>query len=297
MQFSVIIPHKNQLGFLRRCLDSIPGRKDIQVVVVDDNSDVSDGEWATFRCDYPNVELILTKEGKGAGYARNVGLAKAKGKWIVFADADDFFHEGAFDRLDEYCGSDYDVIFFYADSVDGTTLEPAGDRMHYVRRCYDSNDTDRIRFLHLVPWCKMIRHSVIDENNIVFEEIEVSNDVMFSIRLGAAAKQVLILNEPLYCATVNRDSLRYKADVNRLKVRIKARKRANDFLYDNHLEQYRVPFRNDPWCWIQSLIPSHPFLVLWAIWVSRYKGATLRYVKDLLLMVRDGFMKRIKVIL
>ncbi len=38
-------------------------------------------------------EYYLTKEGKGAGYARNIALDYALGEWLVFADADDFFQK------------------------------------------------------------------------------------------------------------------------------------------------------------------------------------------------------------
>ena len=37
--YSIIIPHKNTPKFLQRCLDSIPQREDLEVIVVDDNSD------------------------------------------------------------------------------------------------------------------------------------------------------------------------------------------------------------------------------------------------------------------
>ena len=86
--YSVIIAHKNLMGLLRRTLDSIPQRSDIQTIIVDDNSDIAAEEWAAFMKNYEQEELVLTKEGRGAGYARNVGLTRARGRWIIFADAD-----------------------------------------------------------------------------------------------------------------------------------------------------------------------------------------------------------------
>lgn len=52
-----------------------------------------------------NTEVLFTKEGKGAGYARNIGLSHARGKWIIFADADDFFTADCFTILNEYMDS------------------------------------------------------------------------------------------------------------------------------------------------------------------------------------------------
>lgn len=39
INYSIIIPHKNIPKLLRRCLDTIPRREDVQVIMVDDNSD------------------------------------------------------------------------------------------------------------------------------------------------------------------------------------------------------------------------------------------------------------------
>ena len=39
INYSIIIPHKNIPNLLQRCLDSIPNREDVQIIVVDDNSD------------------------------------------------------------------------------------------------------------------------------------------------------------------------------------------------------------------------------------------------------------------
>lgn len=48
-KYSIIIPHKNTIHLLERCVDSIPRRKDIQIIVVDDDSCVSKEEWSYFK--------------------------------------------------------------------------------------------------------------------------------------------------------------------------------------------------------------------------------------------------------
>ncbi len=99
--YSIIIPHKNTPDLLQRCLDSIPRRVDLQIIVVDDNSDIEKVNFIHFPgLNDPHIEVVFTKEGKGAGYARNVGLKHAKGKWLVFADADDKFNECFNDSMD-----------------------------------------------------------------------------------------------------------------------------------------------------------------------------------------------------
>ena len=48
INYSIIIPHRNIPLLLRRCLDSIPRRMDIQIIVVDDNSDPGQVDFEHF---------------------------------------------------------------------------------------------------------------------------------------------------------------------------------------------------------------------------------------------------------
>jgi glycosyltransferase involved in cell wall biosynthesis len=124
--FSIIIPHKNIPNLLQRCLDSIPRREDIQIIVIDDNSDGNIVDFKKFPgLGEKNVEVYFTKEGKGAGYARNVGLAHAKGNWLLFADADDFYCDNLLQILDEYKETNFDIVYFSTISCFSTTLAPA----------------------------------------------------------------------------------------------------------------------------------------------------------------------------
>lgn len=90
--YSIIIPHYNVPELLQRCLNSIPNLPSFQIIIVDD---CSDGKIVDFRCfpgmERENVKCIFLKEKHGAGFARNLGLRYACGKWVLFADADDFF--------------------------------------------------------------------------------------------------------------------------------------------------------------------------------------------------------------
>ena len=110
--YSFIIPHRNSPKLLERCLNSIPQREDIEVIVIDDNSDVV----CKPMIHRPDVTLIEidAEHSKGAGRARNYGMANAKGKWLLFADCDDFYEKGFIDVLDKYKDSTFDIIFYDA---------------------------------------------------------------------------------------------------------------------------------------------------------------------------------------
>ena len=97
--YTIIIPHKNCPDLLKRCVDSIPVRDDVQIIVVDDNSD--EDKKPSIERKGMEVVLLDASSSKGAGRARNVGLKHAKGKWLLFADADDYYTDNLSKFLDK----------------------------------------------------------------------------------------------------------------------------------------------------------------------------------------------------
>lgn len=209
INYSIIIPHKNTPDLLQRCLNSIPYREDIQVIVVDDNSDSSIVDFSHFPgMSGPNVEILFTKEGKGAGYARNIGLQHAKGKWLLFADSDDYYAGGFIEKLDIYLQSNYDIIYF---NVYGNS-KGEHDRGRYINslyRKYFSGEIgiEEVKYLIWVPWNKMFSLQFILKNKILFDEIPVGNDAFFSLKSGEKTGNVLVINDKLYCITWNSYSI------------------------------------------------------------------------------------------
>jgi glycosyltransferase involved in cell wall biosynthesis len=217
--FSIIIPHKNIPNLLQRCLDSIPNRDDIQIIVTDDNSDILEVNGIKLNDlpeKYPYVEWSWGKNEngrKGAGYARNLGLERAKGKWLVFADADDFFHKNLDEALNKYLTSEYDLVFFgmnsfYSDDTlkichrEGTINEDIKKAING-----DIYSRDKIKYRFLYPSCKLIKRSLVEDNNIKFDEIPASNDTMFSVKISSCANRVTFDNSIIYCLTYRNNSL------------------------------------------------------------------------------------------
>lgn len=210
--YSFIIPHKNSPELLRRCIDSIPNRSDIQVIVVDDNS-ANDKRPALTR---ENLEIIQLdeKNSKGPGRARNIGLARATGKWILFADADDFYDLNFMDVLDSYSNDESEVVYFNAKSVISETLRPAkltGFMNKYFDDCIgDVQSINKIKYGPHFPWNKMVKLSFLKKYNIVFEEIPRGEDAFFSYCVGYLSSKVKIEKKRIYVYTWNMNSLTKK---------------------------------------------------------------------------------------
>ena len=210
--FSIIIPHFDIPDLLMRCLKSILVSEDIQVIVVDDNSTDADTYLERFpELSRPYLEFIRTKTGGGAGYARNVGLEHAKGKWLLFADADDFFVDDMYDIICSYADSEADVIYFKNKAVLSDNTNIKSDRCSYINKNIDKylayGDEWPIRAKMYVPWGKMIKRSLIVKNNIRFDEIKYSNDVYFSLLVGYYAEKIVVADRVIYILTCRSNSL------------------------------------------------------------------------------------------
>lgn len=206
ISYSFIIPHHNSPKLLERCLDSIPQREDIEIIVVDDNSDADKKAYS----DRSDVRIIYidAKHTKGAGRARNYALKEAHGKWIVFSDADDFFVPGFMEVLDKYKDKDLEVVYHDAKAVHTHTLEPMPKLLQRHNRFFDSYDgskktEDNIRFRIHSPWWKMVRRDFISRYQIQFEEVPKGNDVFFTYQVGFFANKIAVERERLYVYTFN----------------------------------------------------------------------------------------------
>lgn len=212
LNFSIIIPHKNSADLLQYCLDSIPNRDDVQVIVVDDNSDADKVDFNHFpKWKGNNYECYFTKEGKGAGYARNVGLEHAVGKWLVFVDADDFLTEDADRIFEENKDADADIVFFRHKAVMQHDHNIVSDRVSYYARMVDeyfeSQEDWKLRLWGFIPVCKFVRRSMVEQNHIRFDEVKYSNDCYFSTCAGIKANKILVCNNVFYVITESGNSL------------------------------------------------------------------------------------------
>lgn len=238
INYTFIIPHHNSPKLLNRCLDSIPQRDDIQIIVVDDNSDGDKKPTINRRSEVEYI-FIDENETKGAGRARNKGLQKAKGRWLLFADADDYYNEGFIRILDKYVNSNLDILFFNVSSNDSGI----NNRALHIQNKYNSFLSDKvsidiIKYTLWIPWNKMFSSAFIKLNGIQFDEIPVGNDAFFSLKASDNATNIKVIDDCLYCVTYNEQSLTYskmsfEKEMNYLTINL----RINDFLLTKGLNE------------------------------------------------------------
>ncbi len=197
INYSIIIPHYNDVESLIRCLASVPVRDDIEVLVINDGTpDEAEQLRRDIDSDSRSNLTVFANEGilRSAGSCRNTGLKYAKGRWLVFSDADDYFSDDAFDIMDVHLEDDSDIIYFRIDSINYPEMTQ-GTRHLYLTELLDNYQKGLISDIVLKcgwtsPCGKMIRRGLVADNSVRFDEIRYSNDVMFGIKAGFCAGKI-----------------------------------------------------------------------------------------------------------
>lgn len=121
IKLSIIIPAFNAENTLKRCLDSVLQQKDdeLEIVVINDGSkDLSDEIMQEYKLKYPEIISYYKKQNTGVADTRNYGIEKAKGKYIMFLDSDDYIDIHLYNIIKQYIERDIELIKFKLQRVD-----------------------------------------------------------------------------------------------------------------------------------------------------------------------------------
>ena len=236
---SLIIPHHDIPILLRRCLASIPRRDDLQVIVVDDHSDEKYiPDLRKIEKDFPHITILYLEKNGGGGKARNEGLKVAKGRYVLFADADDFFNYCLDQVLDDYKETDYDIIYFDNCSVDTDTYVNVRRyvALHKKVMLYQKQPEKalfQLRYLFGEPWCKMVKREVIERHHIQFSETIIHNDTKYSYLVGYHCQSARVDARAIYCVTDRAGSVSKCSSLDRMFTRTQVFAEATVF-YQTH---------------------------------------------------------------
>lgn len=188
---SLIIPVYNVEKYLKKCLDSIINQtfSDFEIILVDDGSKDNSGIICDEYATNDSRILVIHKDNGGVSSARNLGIIKASGEWILFVDADDVVPK--------------DTLLYYANSIASNDI----DMILGSYATYDENDNIKkyntkqfektISMLECLKlfyhsdtklfqgyiWNRPMKRSIIMDNNIRFNEfIYFKEDGLFAVQ-------------------------------------------------------------------------------------------------------------------
>lgn len=222
---SVVVPVYKVEKYLKKCIDSIINQtlQDIEVILIDDGSPDNCGSICDEYKNSANVMGVLVKvihkENEGVSAARNDGLKKASGEWIIFCDSDDYMEPNALQTLYEKGNEEQaDVVFGDVNLVyeDGRTKTVA-----FYKNEFTTEDNDTISSLIKAdfsrgycfdppkegaafgyggPWNKLVKRNLLVDNGIVFDTKlkGIFDDILYTAYLFANAKKVSYVHTVVY---------------------------------------------------------------------------------------------------
>ena len=213
--FSIILPIYNVEKYLRRCIDSLLAQQfnDYELILVDDGATdgcpaICDEYAAAHEC----VSVVHKKNG-GLSSARNAGLDRAHGEYILFIDSDDFVNNtSALSDLAKRIEERHeDIILFGC-----INREEKTGREYESRGNYDMaliNRGDKVATLAYLAesgnfpgsaWIMTVKRSLIEKLGIRFPDGLTAEDYYWNSNLLCAAESVGAVNNQLYTYIKNR---------------------------------------------------------------------------------------------
>ncbi|MDQ2734823.1 MAG: glycosyltransferase [Pseudomonadota bacterium] len=208
---TVVLPVFNAQAHLGPLLASLRSQTaaSFEIVAVDDGS--SDASLSMLRAAAAQDQrfIVLSQRNRGVSAARNLALTHARGRWIAFADADDWLDPRLLETwrdhgdragLDLVLGNGFRFIgtptppgLSPAQSlVTSPMAQPIFSGTDWIKRCIA-----RRQWPHFV-WLQLVSRRMILAGELRFVEGIVHEDVLWTLRLGLLARRVGFSAEPLY---------------------------------------------------------------------------------------------------
>ncbi len=116
MKLSIIIPVYNVEEYIEKCILSLQDQdiphSDYEIIIINDGSpDNSREVIIRLAAQYNNI-VFIEQENKGVSQARNAGIDKAIGQYLLFIDPDDYVEANSFSHIwKDACESNAEVVF------------------------------------------------------------------------------------------------------------------------------------------------------------------------------------------
>ena len=167
---SIIVPIYNAERFIEKCIDSLLNqtKQELEFILINDGS--TDNTESIIK-KYTDKRIKYFKnKNQGIGKTRNFGISKAKGKYLMFIDSDDYITENACEELylkAKTSKADIVVCDFYK-VYDNKKQEEI--KLPSFKTTSLKDNPNILIDINLAPWNKLYKTSLIKENNIKFVE-------------------------------------------------------------------------------------------------------------------------------
>lgn len=211
---SIIVPVYNAEKYLEECMESILSQtyRNIEIICVDDGSTDQSAEIIkSFQKKDKRIHLIQQKN-QYAGVARNHGFDVAKGEYVMFLDADDYFDQSLVEKMvSAIYGKNADIAICKSKGFDEERkkehdlLEALKLELLPEKDPFSKKDIPGHLFQLTAGWAwdKIYRSEFLKKKNLHFQDIRVANDELFVDLAFAEAERITTVKEVLVTHRTN----------------------------------------------------------------------------------------------
>lgn len=202
---SIIIPVYNASNKLNRCVDSVLKQSfsNIEVILVDDGSKDDSLSLCESIAQSDERVRVYHQENAGVSAARNLGIRKATGNWLMFVDSDDWVVPTAVAQMVELVEKDdspMGVCSLCSDYLKNSITVVLDDEKLPISRIFAKYPQDSRLGMVLCTVCnKIFRREIISAHGIQFEQgICFGEDFIFNMRFFQHIQSVRTTSALLY---------------------------------------------------------------------------------------------------
>lgn len=207
-KISIVIPVYNAEKYLDRCLQSVIHQSydNWEIIAVDDGSKDKSLEIMKKYSSQDRRIFVIHQRNLGAGAARNEGIKKATGDYIVFIDSDDYVEENYFKLLSCH---DEDVVFINVNRRNENGKIISVESLSKYKIC-SRDEIIRNQMTGKMLWGgvrKAVKRCIIHDNSILYSRHRVGEEAIYSFELMINAETIGFINTAVYNYEVHKNSL------------------------------------------------------------------------------------------
>jgi glycosyltransferase involved in cell wall biosynthesis len=222
---SIIVPAYNAEQFISKCVESILNQSytNFELIIVDDGSIDRSWDIITDFARKDNRISVFHQENRGAGAARNAGLKKADGEWIVFIDADDYIDKHFLSSIIPI-RNDVDLVLCGYKSIKrngGYSISKLFNKEVPVSNFFIYTLKDIYHYTNMYIWCgpvcKVFSKKIINNNHIEFPtDTNFGEDSIFVAKYLLYVIKIQFVESYFYNVVSNSYSLTANVNLDKL---------------------------------------------------------------------------------
>lgn len=208
---SVVVPVYNAGDYIRECMESLLSQtlRNAEYIFVDDGSEDNSVDIIREYMANDKRIVLLRQKNQYAGIARNNGLDRATGKYIIFLDSDDFFDlnmlKAMFDAAER---SQAEIVVCKYFEYDTIKKRSTGCSLEFREGVVSPRELgcDIFNKTIAAPWNKLILRQYVLDTGVRFQALERSNDIFFCNIIVASARRIYLLDKKYVYYRVNNNN-------------------------------------------------------------------------------------------